>query len=334
MLTHRQRAKRTTVLWQGAAVGLLAAAGAAAAFPQVRDALAPKAAPTVDRTPGAGTDASTPTQPSAPPLQIAAVAEAMGKLSNFQPTPPPPPKVEEPVVADAPPPPVAAAEWAYVGSIITPAERSALVRIDTAQTIMGLNESYNDVKLVVVEPDHIEIEKSGGPRQRIDLAERVLLAPTDPPKRPVAFRPTPNPVAPGAPNQGGPNSGIAMARPMTQPAPSPATFEQARAAAIAAREAAKAQPPVSPPVREDSKDMPDIRDLAVKVLSDENSSPAERVKILTTLGIRPGMPVESALELARKHGLEINKGVAQAIERMSNGEGKGEFEQSEQKESK
>ena len=48
------------------------------------------------------------------------------------------------------------------------------------------------------------------------------------------------------------------------------------------------------------------------------------------LGIKPGMPVESAMELARKHGVEISKGVAQAIERMATSEG----EQGEEKESK
>lgn len=325
MPTHRQSAKRKTVLWQGAAVALLAAAGAAVALPQVRDALAPKPAPASDHS-----QATTPTRTapsSVPQLQVAAVAEAMSRYSPWQPAPaaPPAPVEEAPVVA-APTPPAPAGELAYIGSIITPSSRSALIRIDANQQILSVGETSNAVTLLTVEPEYIEIEKDHGPRQRIDLASRVMLAPADPPKRPVAFRPTPNPGTPMAPGAAAFNNPTAMSRSVFQPGAGPGaaaiaappTFDQARAAALAAREAAaKGQHAVNPPARDEAA-MQESRDMAAKLLADESLTDTDRAKLLGAIGITPGTPVESAMEMARKSGIEITPATAQTIERLAN----------------
>jgi hypothetical protein len=273
-----------------------------------------------NRTSGPATPAASET----PALNIAQAGAGLKVVTNFVPTPPPPPVQVDPTpeVAAAPPPPTPT-EWIYVGSLISSSSRSAVIKVDSAQQILGLNATRDNTKLVAIEPDYIEIEKAGV-RSTISLADRTMLAPNEGPKRPVAFRPVPAAAQPG----GMPNAMAAgaMARPGAQPmvpgpGAGPATFDQAKAAALAAREAARNQSPVNPPQRDDPGQ--GEREAVVKALSDPNASPEERMKLLGTLGITPGMNPDMAQEIARKHGVDFNKETLQVFEKYAKEAGEG-----------
>jgi hypothetical protein len=203
-----------------------------------------------------------------------------------------------------------------------------VVKIDETQQIVRLGSTYNDAELVTVESKYIEIKK-GVSTERIALAERKMLVPTDQPKRPVAFRATPS--LPGSI----PGGTMTFGAKGVPPGPGangqpPVTFDQARAAAQAARDmaareaAARAGQPVNPPGREDAS--PE-REMMAKMLSDPNISHEERTKVLGAMGITPGMGMEGMMEVAKKHGVDLNKETMQAFEKLSKAE-------EEQKESK
>ncbi len=318
MQTHRQIAKRKTVIWQVTAVVILAAAGAAIALPAVSDFFAPDK-PDPPKPPVV---IAKPTPPDYSKLPF--IDAMKGASASAHQVPPAPPKIEEdlkdPVITTGPvtPPQSASSDWAYIGSIITPANRHALVKVEGQQQIYSIGSTHNDAKLVTIEPDHIEVEV-GGVRKSIQLTERTLLAPAEGPKRPVAFRNAPNLAQPGGP--GSPMVMNAINRPNPGAgAPNAGTLEQARAASMAAAEAARrAQMPSDVPamVPFEKLDGDEVQQYA-KSLNDPSLDEGARSKYLSLLGIVPGTPVDQALARAKEAGVDLGseagKHIINAIE--------------------
>jgi hypothetical protein len=323
MQTHRQIAKRKTILWQVTAVAILAAAGAAIALPMVDKLFAPDEGKKIALAPA-------PPKPAPPNYSDLKFAEAMNGARGTAnpvapPTPPPPPPEGEGIAGKdtpPPPPPPSPTEWAYIGSIITSSHRNALVKVDGQQQIFSVGATHNNSKLVAIEKDHIEVE-TGGVKQSIKLAERTMLAPAEGPKRPVAFRSAPNlPPTPGG------AGGTMVMNPASRPGPlgpgaanaAPGTMEQARAAAMAAAEAAMRNkaamdvPGIVPLEKIDAEEM----QVAAKYLSDPSLDDGARMKYLNSLGITPGTPVDAAIGRAKEAGIDLSsesgKHIINAIE--------------------
>lgn len=301
MRTHRHITKRRTIFWQVGALGIVGAAVAVAVMPYAGNWFKLSAA-----------KPPTPVAP-VPPVDNSAIRNldlataVKGSEAIAAPAPPPPPKVEVAVapLPDPPPPapPVQAGpDWAYIGSIITPTKRSALVKINGEQAILPLNAERDDAKLVTIEKDHIEIAFHGE-KKKVDLTPRSQLAPSEPPKRQVSFRTPPVINTPGA------NPAFAAGRsgmfpPVTQPGqPMPATFDQARMAALAAREAARRNPP---PVEPPQQHTAEMSDEMIKHLAEPNVPNEERMKIFQNMGISPGDSVDEAMSKLKAAGLDPN----------------------------
>ncbi len=319
MQTHRQIAKRKTVLWQVAAVAILGAAGAAVALPGVSDFFAPPKAriTKITETP------PPPPRPSYDWISMTKVTSGLNSVGNLVPPvvvvkPVPPGPLEDP--QDSLPP--VSTDWAYIGSIITPRNRHALVKVDGQQQIYSVGAKNNDTTLVVIEPDHIEVEIAGA-RKTIELAQRQFLTPNEAPKHPVAFRTPPNMLQPGGP-------GVATMMPsMVRPnMPNPnlaGTMEQARVAQMAAAEAARrAQAPMEQPgiIPLEKLDAEQVQQYA-KSLNDPELEPETRNKYLSLLGIVPGTPYDQAVVRAKEAGIDLGSDAGRqiigAIEGLSKG---------------
>ena len=300
MQTHRQIAKRKTVLWQATAVIVLAAAGAAIALPAVSDFFAPPKADS-PKPPAVLAKAERPSYDTLPFSAAMRGTNTVGVQVAAKPVLPPDPGPIEPIGGTIV---TSASEWAYIGSIITPANRHALVKVDGQQQIYSVGSTNKDAKLVAIEPDHIEVEIAGS-RKTINLAERTLLAPSEGPKRPVAFRNAPNLGQPGGP--GSPMVMNAVNRPNPGGMASQATLEQARAAAMAAAEAARRGqvandlPGIIPFEKLDGEDVQQY----AKSLSDPAMDEGARMKYLSLLGIVPGTPVDQAMTRAKEAGIDL-----------------------------
>lgn len=315
MQTHRQIAKRKTAIWQATAVVILAAAGAAIALPTVSDFFAP---PPADKPkpPVAVAKPTPPDYSKLPFIDAMKGASAAAHPVVIAQKPPEDDGIKPGPTDPTPPPPAPSTDWAYIGSIITPANRHALVKVEGQQQIYSIGSTHNDAKLVTIEPDHIEVEVAGV-RKSIQLTERTLLAPSEGPKRPVAFRNAPNLAQPGGaaspmvmnalnrPNPGAPNAG---------------TLEQAKAAAMAAAEAARRaqMPSDAPPMIPFEKlDGDEVQQYA-KSLNDPSLDEGARAKYLSLLGIVPGTPVDQALARAKEAGVDLGseagKHIINAIE--------------------
>lgn len=303
MQTHRQIAKRKTVIWQVTAVVILAAAGAAIALPAVSDFFAPDK-PDPPKPPVVIAKPTPPDYSKLPFIDAMKGASASAhQVVAIAVKPPDPPDPELGGGSAPPPPPPSSTDWAYIGSIITPANRHALVKVEGQQQIYSIGSTHNDAKLVIIEPDHIEVEV-GGVRKSIQLTERTLLAPAEGPKRPVAFRNGPNLAQPGGP--GSPMVMNAINRP-NPGASNASTLEQARAASMAAAEAARrAQMPSDVPgmVPFEKLDGDEVQQYA-KSLNDPSLDEGARSKYLSLLGIVPGTPVDQALARAKEAGVDL-----------------------------
>jgi hypothetical protein len=319
MHTHRQIAKRKTALWQGAAVAVLLAAGAAIALPGVREFLAPPA-PVEKKAQAAPAEPATAAAITAP---VGEAKLALDRVSGWSPKPAEAPSAaaEQPNT-EIPPAPAPVSDWVYAGSFISPSSRTALIKIDNDQQLLPLDAVLNDTKLVTIEPEFIEIERAGA-RKRIDIAQRTAFFPSDPPKKPVNFRTSPPPPGgAGAPMAAMARPGMPNPIPVSQPAQ---TFEQARMAALAAREAAARAAAVQNGAQAGTVEMngqkydQSTREEAIKYLLEPDQPPEVRLKYLETIGIKPGMPVEAATEIAQKMGLDVKSeaavGALQAIRR-------------------
>jgi hypothetical protein len=303
--THRQIARKKARAWQVGAVALLAGAGALAAFP-IHSMLVPKAKP-IDTTPP---DApATETLAPVDAAQLAAAANTLKLATKWKPpeTPmDPPADTEGPDVATGPTPPVApvaTGEWFYIGSIITPRSKRAMVRIDEDQHMMTVGDAVSDTKVVAIEPEAITVERNGQ-RRDIALQTRLSQVPTDGPRRPVAFRAGPNPMAsaiPGMPNPG--------KRPQM-----PQTFDQTKQAAPA-EAARRAQLPVPPPAVAPMPTLtqPMNQEGVRKALADEGLPASERQRYLEQMGVTPGMSTERAMNVLQSSGIQMNDSLVQAL---------------------
>lgn len=355
MLTHQQQTRRKARLWQFSALAVAGVGACILALPPIRSVFAPPALVVKSST------------------NVSAVEQAKEDLNEFDPTTvgsmltrlsapvapapevPPEPMPNEPMTTQAPAAPVATGEWAYVGSIITPQSRHALVRIDGQQRIFAVGAKERDTTLVVIEKDHIEIDL-GGKTQRIDLAARTMLAPTDPPKRPVTFRQPPAsanqggmPGMPGMASTPGAMPGIpgnmGLAQPSLRPgmsanAPANATFDQnrlmlenqRRAEAEQARrerEAKDKEAGVAPERTDPMQDDPARQETLLKVLAEPDLTQDMRMGFLRELGVVPGMSVEAALNRLRSQGINPDDpAYAQTVEAIESnakfGSGPGE----------
>jgi hypothetical protein len=228
-----------------------------------------------------------------------------------------------------PVPPPAATDWAYLGSIITPAKRSALVRVDGQQQIYSIGSTHGDAKLVTIESGFIEVEIGTDNKEtkKITLNERTLLAPTDPPKHPIAFRAPPT-IGAGMPGLGAAgtmnfNAANRTAAAMMVGNPPAATMDQARMAMMAANEAAArakmaAEAPGITPMENLSQD--DLQN-AAKYLNDPSIGEEARAKYLSQLGIGRGATTDMAIERLKASGVDISgsagKYLMQAIDNNS-----------------
>ena len=317
MQTHRHIAKRKTLFWQVGAVALLAAAGAALALPQITALFAPPDAKVRE------TIVPPQTRDTTDYSQLALDAALKGANGTGPVIAALPPPVEPVMggVVEAPPPPPAATDWSYLGSIITPAKRSALVRVDGQQQIYSIGSTHADAKLVTIETEFIEVEM-GGEKKKIALNERTLLAPTDPPKHHVTFRQPPGigMGGPGAPMNFNTASRFAPNVPGSPPA---ATLDQARMAALAAAEAAARgrQAMEVPSMTPLEKLSPEEMEMASKYLSDPTIGDDSRFKYLMMLGIGRGASMDAAMTRLKESGIDFNseagKHIMQAVESNS-----------------
>ncbi len=311
MQTHRQIAKRKTVIWQIAAVAILGAAGAAVALPGVSEFFAPPADKGIKPPP----PPAVASRPSYDWISMAKVQNGLNSVGNPVAPPPPPQQIVDKPADDHTTTEVlvASTDWAYIGSIITPRNRHALVKVDGQQQIYSVGAKNNDTTLVAIEPDHIDVD-IGGVRKTIELAQRQFLTPNEAPKHPVAFRTPPNMAQPGGP-------GVAtmmpsMARPnMPIPNLAAGTLEQARAAQMAAAEAARrAQAPVEQPdiIPLEKLNAEDVQQYA-KSLNDPGLEPDARSKYLSLLGIVPGTPYDQAMVRAKQAGIDLGSDAGKQI---------------------
>lgn len=314
MQTHRQIAKRKTVIWQVTAVAILAAAGAAVALPGVSEFFSPPKIDVEAKRPSP----PPPSRPSYADIQMSKVEGGAKSVAvPVAPVAPPPPVVA--TAGDGNPPPDQTAthnssEWSYIGSIITPRNRHALVKVEGQQQICSVGASYNDTTLVTIEPEYIEIE-AGGSRKKIDLTPRTLLTPNEGPKRAVAFRTPPNLGQPGGPGAVPMMMNTANRATMPNPALAAGTLEQAKAQAMAAAEAARrAQAPMDAPgmIPFEKLDGDQVQQYA-KSLSDPSLDDGSRMKFLSGLGIVPGTPVDQAMVRAKEAGVDLGSEAGKQI---------------------
>jgi hypothetical protein len=324
MLTHRQITRKKARAWQVGAIALAGLAAGAAVLPMQKIL-----------TPGALVQGETPgdtgAQPVEPALlppqvdtqQIARVLGAVGEKA----APPPPPPPPAPVASNGqggttPPPPVApppSPALAYVGSIITPRSRHAVVRVGEARRLVREGDEVDGARVVLVEPDQLTLER-GGREDVVRLQERTMAWPDNPPKRPVAFR-TPSAPA-GAGGAGGAGKG---GMPMPPSMPVPATFDQAReqararALAEAARRAA-VPPPVPQPVQplispKSDQNVPMAPgDASMYLNRSELDVSPDAMRALESLGVYAGMSQDEAIETLRRNGVENEERVSKLLE--------------------
>jgi hypothetical protein len=277
-------------MWQAGAVAVLFAAIAALTVPQVRTFLAPGPPPAKQTV----ITAPLPKQAAdSRPMVVADSAEVLKKISSW--VEPPKIPVTAPLpgaMADAAPipqPPPPTTDWIYQGSMITEDSRSALVKVDNTQQILSLGGTFNDTKLVTIEPDYIEIERTGQPKKKIDIASRKAdPLPNEPPRKPVAFKSPPAIAGTPGSMPGGPMAMGNTAHPGAVP-PAQAFSDQARIAArdAMARGAAPQNPPQIPPADNNGviemngqKYEQGPREEAIKYLSEPDLSPELRGKYL------------------------------------------------------
>lgn len=284
--------------WQAAAVALLAA-GIGAGFLPIGSLLGP------GRAPGPREPDGPPGQPRQTSLGGGAVLNLAANLKRLAgereippPQPPPPPETSGPTEPQpAPPPPaVGQSDWTYIGHMIGPSFKRAIVQIGvpgggTPQMALGEGDVREGTTLVKIAPDHIMVDPGDGNQRRIDLASRTASASwnTDPPRRGMSARP---PV---------PGAGMAGM----------AGFNNPNAAALAEAQrrmrAAMAQPqPFTPPqpaaddrslkLLEMAKSMGEIgkdkRDALEKIMYDPEMKGPEREALLREMGI----PVDATPE--------------------------------------
>ncbi len=318
MQTHRNIAKRKALYWQVGAVALLATAGAAIALPQIRTFFAPAA-------PNQRTEVTPPPPPKPTDyskLEIVLAGKGASATGSQVAAAPPPP-VPDPTAA-VPQGPVAEAPltaWEYLGSIITPSKRSALVRVDGQQQIYSIGSTHGDAKLATIETGFIEVEMGADKEmKKIALKERVLLAPTDPPKHPVPAR---QPMAMGT----GPGGQMNFNAPSRGTSPAGtldnAMADRARMAALAANEAAArakqgADVPGMAPLE---KMEPGEVEMASKYLSDPSIADDSRGKYMRMLGIGPGASPDAAMSRLKEAGVDLSgdayKRILQAVQNNS-----------------
>ncbi len=288
-----------TVTWQAAAVALLAA-GIGVGFLPIGSMLGPGKQAAVR-------DAEGPPAPPKPTsMGAGAVLNLAGNLKRLAGereipppvAPPPPPEDTGPSEPPAPPPPeVSESHWTYVGHMIGPAFKRAVVQIGpagagTPQLSLGEGDTREGVKLLKIAPDHIMVDPGDGNEKRIDLAARSPSTSwnTDAPRRPMAGR--------GLPGAAGMPGSMAA----------PAGFTSPNAAALAEAQrrmkAAISPPPMmqSPEderaqkLAEMAKEMGELaqdkREALQKIMSDPSMNPDERDNLLREIGI----PVDATPE--------------------------------------
>ncbi|HYE03472.1 MAG TPA: hypothetical protein VD963_09590 [Phycisphaerales bacterium] len=203
MTLPRDQARRYTLLAKAAAGALVLAAGALLVVPL------PLSAETVP-----GTTAGTPppmADPPAPPPDrseldvplLGSALEGMGHPPEAAPEP------EQPVTAQpASPMPepasIPAAPVRFIGSIIGPRARHALISRGGVQQLVSIGDEIDGMKVVAIERSHITLEQFGI-ANRLDLAPKIVDWAIEPPAaRPpgVPTRPSgmanPNPAAAAA----------------------------------------------------------------------------------------------------------------------------------------
>ena len=317
MQTHRNIAKRKALYWQVGAVALLATAGAAIALPQIRTFFSPSAP--IQRTDVTPPPPVKPTDYSK--LEIA-LARKGADATGAQVAALPPVQATE-VTTAAPQGPVAETAqtaWEYLGSIITPTKRSALVRVDGQQQIYSIGSTHGDAKLATIETGFIEVEMGTDKEmKKIALKERVLLAPTDPPKHPVPAR---QPMAMGT-GPGGQMNFNAPSRGAPLATLDNAMADRARMAALAANEAAARakQAADAPGMTPLDKMEPGEVEMASKYLSDPSIADDSRGKYMRMLGIGPGANPDAAMTRLKEAGVDMNgdayKRIMQAVQNNS-----------------
>lgn len=297
MPTHRQIARRKTRTWQACAVALLAVAGAAAMLP-VQRLLTP-------REVSAGDTPPSPTQSPGPTgTELAASGIDSTDLSRILAgigEPPLPVAPVEPVPVatapeTAPPPPEPPATLAYIGSIITPRTRHAVLRLSDTRRLVRQGDELDGSRVILVEPDQVTLEREGV-RTTLALEQRTKAWPDEAPKRPVAFKGPP---------------GIPVGSQSMRPNPAagmPQTFDQAReqARARALAEAAK-RAAVNPPTPPEANMLSGRESgMALKTLSDPNLEVNDStLSQLESLGVFPGMDIDSAIGALKSAGVEAN----------------------------
>lgn len=171
-MTTRSHARRSTRLAQAGAIALAAAATALLVLP-VSKALSPS-------MPEIKPPEPTIVVPvSAPPIDISSASAVLEQLNKREAhethaaTPDSAAPVAEAATPDAAQPeaPPPSTEWTYLGAVMSPSHKYALVRMGSAgeQALIPEGSSRDGFKLDEVQATHILLTDSGGLQKRIDL---------------------------------------------------------------------------------------------------------------------------------------------------------------------
>lgn len=165
-------ARRQAWAWRAAAGALALGAGGLWAFdPRL---VSPTVALPVAPEPGSGAPAAGPAQPGTPALiDRQALSDAAHRL-DWAMQRPPKPAAPDPGVAQPAAAPGSFANWRYLGAIVTPGRRSAIVNADGRQRVLHEGQTLNGVRLAEVKPDALVLDDGSGLRE---LKKEAKLGP-------------------------------------------------------------------------------------------------------------------------------------------------------------
>lgn len=157
---HRAKVGRLTRQAQIASALLVGGAVVLAVVPTASDE--PVAVAPIPKAPPKDT---TPKRPPPDPFELAAAMENASPLDAPSPAPPVVPGESTVAAAEPAPPPPPPAQWRYVGSVIGPTLRRAVLAKEDQQKIVSEGESIDDWTIKTITPKSLTIVDKGVERE-------------------------------------------------------------------------------------------------------------------------------------------------------------------------